>query len=113
MLSASADERPSEPANETFALEERWILSRLEAVRADVDDARTGWDLGRVARALFHFAWDEYCDWYLELAKQRVDGSDDDAVAGMQAAAPHDPSDCLKCRWLAPVLPEIYRQESA
>ncbi|MBW3605485.1 MAG: valine--tRNA ligase [Actinobacteria bacterium] len=66
-----------------LALEDRWILSRLEDVRAEVDQAMQDWDLGRVARALFHFTWDEYCDWYLELAKLRTgaDAATDDAAA--------------------------------
>jgi len=58
-------------------LEDRWILSRLEATRAAVDDALAGYDLARAAEALYHFVWDEYCDWYLELTKSR-----DDAAAG-------------------------------
>jgi valyl-tRNA synthetase len=65
-----------------LALEDRWILSRLEDVRIEVDQAMAIWDLGRVARALFHFTWDEYCDWYLELAKLRTDGDAGDADAG-------------------------------
>jgi valyl-tRNA synthetase len=74
------------PADADLALEDRWILSRLEAVRADVDRAMTEWDLGRVARALYHFTWDEYCDWYLELAKLRT--GDDRA-----------PADAATARW--------------
>ena len=53
--------------------EDRWILSRLEGTRAAVDDAFSCYDLARVARALYHFIWDEFCDWYLELAKLRDD----------------------------------------
>jgi len=73
-LMSVGERRPAAPAAADLALEDRWILSRMEAVTADVDDAMTEWDLGRIARALFHFAWDEYCDWYLELAKLRVHG---------------------------------------
>jgi len=72
------------PATAALTLEDRWILSRLEDVRAEVDQAMGEWDLGRVARALFHFTWDEYCDWYLELAKLRTadeGGMDDGAAA--------------------------------
>jgi len=54
-------------------VEDRWILSRLEACRAEVDAAWEDYDLARVARALYHFTWDEYCDWYLEFAKLRDD----------------------------------------
>jgi valyl-tRNA synthetase len=81
VLMSVGEERPRRPDDGALALEDRWILSRLEAVRVDVDDAMTGWDLGRVARALFHFVWDEYCDWYLELAKLRVGDTGADAGA--------------------------------
>jgi valyl-tRNA synthetase len=79
VLLSIGDVHADRPERLALALEDRWILSRLEAVRAEVDDAMVGWDLGRVARALYHFAWDEYCDWYLELAKLRVAGDDGDA----------------------------------
>ena len=72
VLISVGDNRPPRPDGGALALEDRWIISRLEGVRAEVNDAMVDWDLGRVARALFHFAWDEYCDWYLELAKLRV-----------------------------------------
>ncbi len=74
VLLAVGDTAPAlqEPAPDALALEDRWILSRLEDVRTDVDRAMEEWDLGRVARSLFHFTWDEYCDWYLELAKLRT-----------------------------------------
>jgi valyl-tRNA synthetase len=72
------------PDVDELALEDRWILSRLEDVRADVDQAMREWDLGRVARALFHFTWDEYCDWYLELAKLRT-GDEGGAADGAAA----------------------------
>jgi valyl-tRNA synthetase len=65
-----------EPPTSGLAMEDRWILSRLEAARAAVDAAHAGFDLSRSSRTLYHFVWDEYCDWYLELAKLR----DDDAA---------------------------------
>ena len=55
--------------------EDRWILSRLEATRAVADSGFTDYDLARAAQALYHFVWDEYCDWYLELAKLRDDAA--------------------------------------
>jgi valyl-tRNA synthetase len=63
------------PDDGALALEDRWILSRLEATRAVVDEAFGEYDLARAARALYHFVWDEYCDWYLELAKLRGDAA--------------------------------------
>jgi len=52
-----------------------WILGRLEEVRAEVDSALDGYEFSRACEALYHFAWDEFCDWYVELAKaQLADG---------------------------------------
>lgn len=51
---------------------DRWILGRLEEVRAEVDSAFDGYEFGRACEALYHFAWDEFCDWYVELAKTQL-----------------------------------------
>jgi valyl-tRNA synthetase len=46
-----------------------WILSRLQAVIAEVDEFYERYEFAKIADVLYHFAWDEVCDWYLELAK--------------------------------------------
>ena len=51
---------------------DRWILGRMEEVRAEVDSAFEGYEFSRACEALYHFAWDEFCDWYLELAKVQL-----------------------------------------
>jgi valyl-tRNA synthetase len=51
---------------------DRWILGRLEEVRAEVDSAFDGYEFSRACEALYHFAWDEFCDWYVELAKAQL-----------------------------------------
>ncbi len=51
---------------------DRWILGRTEEVRAEVDAALDGYEFSRACEALYHFAWDEFCDWYLELAKVQL-----------------------------------------
>ncbi|MCX2931060.1 valine--tRNA ligase [Mycobacterium sp. CVI_P3] len=51
---------------------DRWILGRLEEVRAEVDSTLDGYEFSRACEALYHFAWDEFCDWYLELAKVQL-----------------------------------------
>lgn len=48
---------------------DRWILGRLDEVLAEVDAAFDAYEFGKACEALYHFAWDELCDWYLELAK--------------------------------------------
>ncbi|WP_396450388.1 valine--tRNA ligase [Actinomadura sp.] len=49
-----------------------WILSRLQSVIAEVDEHLEGYDFAKACEALYHFAWDEVCDWYVELAKVQL-----------------------------------------
>jgi len=64
------------PGRDTLTDADRWILDRLEQVRADVDEAFDRYEFSKACETLYHFAWDEVCDWYLELAKvQLADGS--------------------------------------
>jgi valyl-tRNA synthetase len=60
------------PPQDELTDADRWILGRLEQVRAEVDSAFDGYEFGRACEALYHFAWDEFCDWYLELAKTQL-----------------------------------------
>ena len=46
-----------------------WIISRLNRVIAEVDAYYADFEFAKIADLLYHFAWDEVCDWYLELAK--------------------------------------------
>ena len=60
------------PAHDELTDADRWILGRLEEVRAEVDSALDGYEFSRACEALYHFAWDEFCDWYVELAKTQL-----------------------------------------
>ncbi|MFN2518914.1 MAG: valine--tRNA ligase [Jatrophihabitantaceae bacterium] len=51
-----------------------WILSRLQAVVAEVDALYERYEFAKIADLLYHFAWDEVCDWYVELAKITLAG---------------------------------------
>jgi len=60
------------PALDELTDADRWILGRAEVVRAEVDAAFDVYEFSRACESLYHFAWDEFCDWYLELAKVQL-----------------------------------------
>jgi valyl-tRNA synthetase len=80
---------------------DRWILGRLEEVRAEVDSAFDGYEFSRACESLYHFTWDEFCDWYLELAKTQVADGLSHTTAVLAAAL-----DTL-LRLLHPVIPFV------
>jgi valyl-tRNA synthetase len=51
---------------------DRWILDRAEDVRVRVDAYLDDYQFARANELLYHFAWDELCDWYLEIAKTQI-----------------------------------------
>ncbi|HEY7486423.1 MAG TPA: valine--tRNA ligase [Streptosporangiaceae bacterium] len=55
-----------------------WILSRLQQVIAEVDAHFEDFDFAKACEVLYHFAWDEFCDWYVELAKVPLAGPEAD-----------------------------------
>jgi valyl-tRNA synthetase len=72
-----ADRTADGPDGAEFDLPERWMLSRVqraaEAVNAALDDYR----IADAAQAVYHFVWDEVCDWYIEFAKGRLANRED------------------------------------
>jgi len=56
---------------------DRWIASRFQGCLASVEEAVAAYDFTAAVDALYHFVWDEFCDWYLELVKVRLYGEDE------------------------------------
>jgi valyl-tRNA synthetase len=69
------------PDLETLPATERWILSRLARTAADVDRYFDDFQFAKACDALFHFTWDEFCDWYVELAKLPLERGGAEAAA--------------------------------
>src|SRR5690242_1403254 len=70
------------PRSHTFV--DRWLLGRLQQAKQDITQHLDGYRFDLAAKALYEFVWDEYCDWYVELAKVQLahaDASGDDAAA--------------------------------
>ncbi|MGE5256565.1 MAG: valine--tRNA ligase [Hyphomicrobiales bacterium] len=68
------DRRAEAPHPEVLSLADRWILSRLSRVTAEVSQALDVYRFNDAAAALYNFVWHEFCDWYLEAIKPALHG---------------------------------------
>ena len=71
---------PAQPATLSFV--DRWIASRLQRAEAEVAEAFAEYRFDNAASAIYRFVWDEYCDWYVELAKVQLQSPDPAAQRG-------------------------------
>lgn len=68
----------------TLATEDKWIISTLNNVAKEVTENLDKFELGIAVQKVFDFIWDCYCDWYIELAKSRLQGTDASAQNARQ-----------------------------
>src|SRR5258706_1413830 len=66
---------PAAPVNLSAA--DRWIISRLQRAERATNQALGEYRFDTAARAVYEFVWDEYCDWYVEIAKVQLAGGDE------------------------------------
>ncbi len=69
---------------EALETEDKWILSKLNRVIKEVCDNMDSFELGVAAGKIYDFIWDDYCDWYIELTKPRLNGDDEAAKESAQ-----------------------------
>lgn len=66
------DEKLETPKLSELAPEDRWILSKVNTLAADVTENMDKFELGIAVQKVYDFVWDEFCDWYIEIAKTRT-----------------------------------------
>jgi valyl-tRNA synthetase len=93
------------PAIDSLNAVDKWILSRLSQTISEVDSLFEKYEFARACELLYHFAWDDLCDWYLELSKEVFAGSDS---AQTKRVLGHVLDQLL--RLLHPVMPFITEQ---
>ena len=79
LLNADGAETVNDPFAERLSLplHDRWILSRLNTTARDVNRQLEQYDFHGVVQTLYHFFWDDFCDWYIELSKATVTAESD------------------------------------
>ncbi len=98
------EEEPVPHLPEQLALEDKWILSQYNTVVKEVTENLEKFELGMAVQKLYDFIWDVFCDWYIELAKIRLQQGGEAAVAA-RAVLVYVMSNTLKL--LHPFMPFI------
>ena len=84
---------------------DKWILNRFNSVTAAVTENLEKFELGMAVSKLYDFIWDDFCDWYIELAKIRMNGSDAESADSARRVLVWVMSNTLKL--LHPFMPYI------
>ena len=84
---------------------DKWLLNRLNTIIREITANMDGFDLNLAAQKIYDFVWTEFCDWYIELAKPRMNGDDEEQKANVRAILCRALTDSLKL--LHPFMPFI------
>ncbi len=76
LMNLSDDAKNALPADNDLTIADKWILSKLNTLIADVTENLEKYELGVALQKVYDFLWDTYCDWYIELTKARLYSED-------------------------------------
>ncbi|MCT4633981.1 MAG: valine--tRNA ligase [Firmicutes bacterium] len=79
ILMSTEDEDLKFDGSEELILPDKWIMSRVNTLVKEVTENMEKYELGIAANKIYEFVWNEYCDWYIEIAKTRLYGEDENA----------------------------------
>ena len=79
------DEQPTEPKLDDLLPVDRWILSKVNTLTKDVTENMDKYELGIAVQKVYDFIWEEFCDWYIEIAKVRLYKKEEDPKAANAA----------------------------
>ena len=80
LLNSEGAEVKPEILEQSTALHDRWIVSRLNHTARDLNAAINAFEFHGAVQTLYHFFWDDFCDWYIELAKADVTSEEESAA---------------------------------
>ena len=72
MMNLGEDAKNELPAIEKLEIADKWVLSKLNTLIAEVTENLEKYELGVAVQKVYDFIWDTYCDWYIELTKARL-----------------------------------------
>ncbi|HAX53519.1 valine--tRNA ligase [Muricomes intestini] len=75
------NEELTQPGISELAETDKWILSKVNTLAKDVTENMDKFELGIAVQKVYDFIWDEFCDWYIEIAKYRIYHKDEDSKA--------------------------------
>ncbi len=76
IMNLDDDTKTQLPDQSEWQLADKWILSRLNNTVKEVTRLFDGFEFGEAGRALYNFIWNDFCDWYIEMAKENLSGDD-------------------------------------
>ena len=79
------DKEITTPSENDLTATDKWILSKVNTLAKDVTENMDKFELGIALQKVYDFIWDEFCDWYIELAKYRIYHAEEDAVSANAA----------------------------